>query len=57
MEYTIIIKGYSDLESNASKTLDVAHEIGEKALLCGASEYKVVSIDSDLCWDSRKIEA
>jgi hypothetical protein len=52
MEYTIIIQGYT-VEPTEEKTLEKAHRIGENALEHGALHYKVVSIGSDLCWDSR----
>jgi hypothetical protein len=53
MEYTIIIQGYSD-ELTEKETLDKAHLMGERAIKDGALHYKIVSVGSDLCWDSRE---
>lgn len=53
MEYTIIIQGYSKPEFDEQETFNLAHEIGEKAIKNGALHYKIVSLGSDLCWDSR----
>ena len=53
MEYTIIIQGHTKSDLSEQETLDAAHEIGEQAIQSGALQYKIVSVGSDLCWDSR----